>query len=76
MTIAFDELIAAALQLTPAERHRMIDVLRQSLADAPPHPRGVPVEQIIGIAIPKDGHIPTDEEVEEEYINYLIEKYR
>jgi uncharacterized protein DUF6364 len=34
------------------------------------------VRRLTGIAAPKEGPPPTDEELREEYINYLEEKYR
>lgn len=32
-------------------------------------------EEMTGV-IPSDGHVPTDEEVKEDYINHLAEKYK
>ena len=37
--------------------------------------RGVPVEQAIGIAKPKDGPPPNDEEVKQILMDRLMEKY-
>lgn len=41
-----------------------------------PTTKGVPASKVWGMARPKDGHIPTDEEVEEARFSYLWEKYK
>ncbi len=42
---------------------------RERLASIPP------ASALLGIARPADGHIPTDDEIQEDYIRYLEQKY-
>lgn len=75
--MTYEQVLAEAKALPVEERRRLMREIATSLRDEGeiPVPRGVPASRLHGI-IKFDGPPPTDEELREDYINYLIEKYR
>jgi hypothetical protein len=51
-----------------AEKGESVEARRQQLTSI------APASAILGMLQP-EGHIPTDEEIKEDYVNYLIRKY-
>lgn len=74
--MSLQEVIAQIPQLSVEERLKLIESLAQSLRESrTSHKhRGVPASQVRGMIKP-EGEIPTDEELKEDYINHLTEKY-
>jgi hypothetical protein len=71
------ELVKEATQLSPADRLVLMDALYHSLRDDVEP--GLPLRKgglalLLGIG-KTDEPAPTDEEISEEYTNYLMEKY-
>jgi hypothetical protein len=71
-----EELIKEIVQLPVAEREAMVEEIRRSIREdlQPVETRVSIVDQLYGIAKP-DGPMPSDEELKEDYIRYLTEKY-
>ena len=63
-----NELLRLLQAETQAEEGESAEVRRRRLASIPP------ASAMLGIIKP-EGHIPTDEEIKEDYTNYLIRKY-
>lgn len=74
--MTYEQVVAEAMRLPARERLRLLEVIAASLqTERPaPLPRGVPAERLHGILKP-DGPMPTDEELMDDYVQYLIEKY-
>lgn len=74
--MTYEQVLAEAKSLPVEERRRLMREIATSLRDEGgiPVPRGVPASRLEGI-IKFDDPPPTDEELKEDYINYLIEKY-
>jgi len=71
-----EELIKEIKQLPVEERIAVIDEISQSVQEET-ESRGARVsivDKLYGIAKP-DGPVPSDEELKEDYIRYLTEKY-
>ena len=71
-----EELIKEIKQLPVEERIAVIDEISQSVQEETQsrQARVSIVDKLYGIAKP-DGPIPSDEELKEDYIRYLTEKY-
>lgn len=71
-----EEIVKEILQLPVAEREAMVEDIRRSIREdiQPLETRASIVDQLYGIAKP-DGPMPSDEELKEDYIRYLTEKY-
>ena len=74
--MTYREIVAEVERLPQAEQHSLLKWLSQRI---PPKPRRVtseipPATLVRGIARPT-GKMPTDEEIRDDYTNYLIEKY-
>ena len=71
-----EELIKEIKQLPVEERIAVIDEISQSVQEETQSrkARVSIVDRLYGIAKP-DGPIPSDEELKEDYIRYLTEKY-
>ena len=71
-----EELIKEIKQLPVEERMAVIDEISQSVQEEtqPRKARVSIVDKLYGIAKP-DGPMPSDEELKEDYIRYLTEKY-
>jgi hypothetical protein len=74
--MTYQELVTHIRRLPLHERLELLNVLALSLKDElnPPGQHGSTLERIRGIAKP-EGPPPTDEQIEEDYTNYLMEKY-
>jgi hypothetical protein len=71
-----EEIVKEIVQLPVAEREAMVEEIRRSIREdlQPVETRVSIVDQLYGIAKP-DGPMPSDEELKEDYIRYLTEKY-
>jgi hypothetical protein len=71
-----EEIGKEILQLPVAEREAMVEDIRRSIREdiQSPEARVSIVDRLFGIAKP-DGPMPSDEELKEDYIRYLTEKY-
>jgi hypothetical protein len=71
-----EEIIAGIEQLPADERKEIFEFLRHSFNETleQPKPRGLPVEKMFGSLRP-DGPLPTDEEIRQDYLDYLESKY-
>ena len=71
-----EELIKEIKELPLNGRLMVLDAISQSVREEeqPPKSRVSVVDQLWGIAKP-DGPLPSDEELKEDYIRYLTEKY-
>lgn len=71
-----EEIVNEARQLPVAEREAVVEEIRRSIREEvqPLETRLSIVDRLYGIAKP-DGPMPSDEELKEDYIRYLTEKY-
>jgi hypothetical protein len=71
-----EEIVKEARQLPIAEREAVVEEITRSIREEiqPVERRLSIVERLYGIAKP-DGPMPSDEELKEDYVNYLTEKY-
>lgn len=71
-----EEIVKGALQLPVAEREAAVEEIKRSIREEmqPQQTRVSIVDRLYGIAKP-DGPMPSDEELKEDYIRYLTEKY-
>ena len=71
-----EEIVKEALQLPVAEREAAVEEIKRSIREEiqPQQTRVSIVDRLYGIAKP-DGPMPSDEELKEDYIRYLTEKY-
>ena len=76
--MTLEEILPAMRRLTLDERLMFIEVLARSIRaelSAPPTAEdAVPFAALHG-ALKQDGPMPTDEELKDNYVDYLIEKY-
>lgn len=74
--MTYEQVLAEAKALPVQERRRLIEEIAASLAEknGVSLPRGVPASRLRGLIKP-DGPMPTDAELREDYVRYLIEKY-
>jgi hypothetical protein len=71
--MTYTELVAEIRRLTAEERLALLEEIARSLqVESPPAP---PAEQLRGM-FRGDAPPPTDDEVKEWYVDYLLEKYR
>lgn len=75
--MTYAELVRAVRGLTVEERWALLDVLIRSLREdlAAPRQTDLSSERVLGLFRGTDPP-PTDDEVKEMYIDYLVEKYR
>jgi hypothetical protein len=76
MSMTHKQLIEEIRQLPIEQRKELLEVLSRSLRDEAPSPEdrvGI-VERLRGIA-KTDGPAPTDDDLKEDYVRYLTEKY-
>ncbi len=71
-----EEIVKEARQLPVAEREAVVEEITRSIREEihPLETRLSIVDRLYGIAKP-EGPIPSDEELKEDYIRYLTEKY-
>ena len=66
--LVVSELLRSLQNEALAKEQESADARQRRLASIPP------ASAMLGILQP-EGHIPTDEEIKEDYINYLVRKY-
>jgi hypothetical protein len=71
-----EEIVKEIRQLPIAEREAVVEEITRSIREEiqPVETRLSIVDRLYGIAKP-DGPMPSDEELKEDYIRYLTEKY-
>jgi hypothetical protein len=71
-----EEIVKEIRQLPVAEREAVVEEITRSIREEiqPVETRVSVVDQLYGIAKP-DGPMPSDDELKEDYIRYLTEKY-
>jgi len=71
-----EELIKEIKQLPLDRQKEILDVITRSVREKtqPPEDRASIVSRLRGIAKP-DGPVPSDEELKDDYVRYLEEKY-
>ena len=76
MAMTHEEIIKEIKELPLSGRLMVLDAISQSVREEeqPPSDRVSVADQLWGIAKP-DGQLPTDEQLKEDYIRYLTEKY-
>jgi hypothetical protein len=74
--MSMQEIVAEIPQLTYDERLELIETLSQSLRSKPSTVarRSVPASKLRGV-LKTNNSTPTNEEIKQEYISYLEEKY-
>jgi hypothetical protein len=74
--MTYREIVAEIERLPQAEQQALLLwLVKRARIEAPRSRRaGPPASALRGIARP-DGKMPTDEEIRDDYTNYLIEKY-
>ena len=73
----YSEVVSKVKHMSQAEKLALLKVLAASLnPDAPKGKRKSTLKGLYGALRPKDGHIPTDDELKQGYSNYLVEKYK
>ena len=74
----YTEVVTQIKKLSLAEKLALLKVLADSLAseETDTKERKRSLTAMYGVLHPDDGRIPTDEELKEEYIAYLLEKYQ
>lgn len=74
--MSYQELVKVVQTLSVAERLSLLEVLSLSLqADLQIEGGRTSTLAEVGGILKTEGPAPTDEEIEEDYTNYLIEKY-
>ena len=75
--MTYESLVEAVKQLSRQEQAQLRDVLTEALNQTarPPERKMVSAKEMRDILKP-NGFIPSDQELKEDYINYLEEKYR
>ncbi len=74
----YAEVVVEVKRLSQAEKIALLKVLADSLNEGsqPKAERKHTLKTLYGALRPADGRIPTDEEIKEEYIQHLVEKYQ
>ena len=76
MTI-FTEVVSKVKHMSQSEKLALLSVLADSLNQEAPKPkRKHTLKTLYGSLRPRDGHIPNDDELKQDYGNYLAEKYK
>lgn len=76
MTV-YTEVVSKVKRMSQAEKLALLRVLADSLTqEAPKAKRKHTLKSLYGALRPKDGRIPTDDELKQDYVNYLAEKYK
>lgn len=76
MTV-YTEVVRKVKKMSQAEKIALLKVLADSLdQEAPKVKRKHTLASLYGALRPKDGRIPTDDELKKDYTNYLVEKYK
>jgi len=72
----YTEVVSRVERMSQAEKLALLRVLADSLnQESPRTKRKHTLKSLYGALRPRDGRIPTDEELKQEYVKYLAEKY-
>jgi hypothetical protein len=64
-------------RMSQAEKLALLRVFADALIQETPKTKHKhTLKTLYGVLRPKDGQIPTDNELKQDYINYLVEKYK
>ena len=73
----YTEVVSKVKRMSQAEKLALLRVLADSLNQESPKAKRKHTLKTLYVALrPKDGRIPTDEELKRDYTNYLTEKYK
>jgi hypothetical protein len=73
----YTDVVTQVKYMSQAEKLALLKVLADSLSqEAPKTERKHTLKALYGALRPKDGRIPTDEELKQDYVHYLTEKYK
>jgi hypothetical protein len=73
----YTEVVSKVQRMSQAEKLALLRVLTDSLnQETPKTKRKHTLKALYGALRPKDGRIPTDDELKQDYVNYLAEKYK
>ncbi len=76
MTI-YTEVVRKVKKMSQTEKIALLKVLADSLdQEAPKAKRKHTLASLYGALRPKDGRVPSDDELKQDYTNYLAEKYK
>jgi hypothetical protein len=72
----YTEVVSKVQRMSQAEKLALLRVLTDSLnQETPKMKRKHTLKALYGALRPKDGRVPTDDELKQDYANYLAEKY-
>jgi hypothetical protein len=73
----YTEVVSKVQRMSQAEKLALLRVLVDSMnQETPKTKRKHTLKALYGALRPKDGRIPTDDELKQDYVNYLAEKYK
>ena len=73
----YSEVVNKVKWLSQTEKLALLRVLADSLSqESPKARRKHTLKSLYGALRPTDGRIPTDDELKQDYVNYLSEKYK
>jgi hypothetical protein len=73
----YTEVVDKVKRLSQAEKLALLHMLADSLhKDAPHKKRKQTLKSLYGALQPPKGRIPTNDELKQDYTNYLVEKYK
>ena len=73
----YTEVVSKVQRMTHTEKLALLRVLADSLEqEVSKTKRKHTLKSLYGALRPKDGRVPTDDELKQEYIKYLTEKYK
>lgn len=76
MTV-YTEVVSKVKRMSQAEKLALLRVLADSLTpETPKTKRKHTLKALYGVLRPRDGRIPSDDELKQNYSSYLAEKYK
>ena len=73
----YTEVVNKVKRMSQAEKLALLRLLADSLdQEVPKTKRKHTLNSLYGALRPKDGRIPTDDELKQDYTNYLAKKYK
>ena len=73
----YTEVVSKVQRMSQAEKLALLRVLADSLNQETPKTKHKhTLKALYGALRPKDGRAPTDDELKQDYVNYLAEKYK
>ena len=77
MTHYYSEVVSKLKYMSQAEKLALMKVLADSLnQEVPKTRRKQSLKSLYGALRPKEGRIPTDDELKQDYTDYLAKKYQ